>query len=438
MMGSLITVFFLIRSTSKDALYIKRFAAEYMTKKSTTKKLTISRKKRYIGLSTENAIFLALSFFILSYITLNAYQHPALSTIPKNMFVDSINYIIWRYHILIVLFIIGFFGFRHSSRILFTSAALALLVYSWITLTSVGKGITSPLIFVAMAIPSFSSFVKLRKKLILSVVFLFIFLGVFSSSLYSATVTTTESETRYADLPCLLHTLLSLDPGEELFPVSTYSYYSSRIINMAHLRLTSDPSCQLHIIDKTYTNNITIERVLKDNKNEILYNGNGFILYKSDRNTTLIAPNLGFEFGKDGPYNWTFKETDASHRACWDNSTNWSGNYSLSLSAEKGSGATWVRWESDKIFMTRNASLLYLEYYIKQDFDVGSSLVQLNFYNSTGGLIMFDRTWQTWNSDWASRTSLVNFPREFSYMTIFLVNRGEGKVWFDDVRLYIK
>lgn len=431
-------VAFLVRSESQNTLNTKRFVAEYSTRRNLSLRILRFRNGLDIHLSFEDMLFWGLFIPMITYIILHAYPIPFLAIMPRNILIDSFDYMIMRYHILAILAILGFIGFKYSSRVFLTMTTLALVTYLWIILTSVGKGIISPLIFVALAMPSFVFFVKSKKRLILSVVLLLIFLGVFSATFYSATVTTIESEARYADFSDLLPILLKMDPGESVFSASTYSYYSSRILRMAHLQLSSDFSCQLHIIDKAYTNSVTTERVLEDDTNEILYEGNVFIFYRSNQTISQVAPNVGFELGTDVPSNWNYRETDANHEARWDNTIAWSGNRSLGLLVEKGSGANWVRWESDRIFVSRNASVLYLEYYVKQEFSSGSSLVQLNFYNETEQLVMYDRIWQTWNSDWILRTSIVNFPREFSYMTIFLVNRGEGRVWFDNVELAIK
>lgn len=420
------------------ASYGKSLTSEYSTSKIPPMKIKVLGKKRYVLLSFPDMLFIGLSILTLVYITLYAYQYSFFSRIHSDMLVASLDYIILRYHVLMILVVMGFLGLKRSPRLLVTSAALVLITYLWIALTSVGKGITSPLILVALAIPSYSAFARLQKKIILSVVMLFILLGVLSASLYSATVTTTKADVRCTDLPSLLPILLRVGINERVFAISTYSYFSSRVVGMAHLQLTSSPSCQLYIIDKEYTSNVTIERVLENSENEILFDGGAFIFFRSERPITTIAPNLGFELGIGNPLNWTSKETDADHDAAWDETIASSGNRSLSLSVEKGSGSSWVRWESDKIIIPADISFLYLEYFVKQDLEVGSSLVQLNFYDYSGELIMYDRVWQNWDSDWTLRTSVVNFPKEFSFMTIFLVNRGEGNVWFDDLKVTFK
>jgi hypothetical protein len=436
---SLIAIVFLIRSNfkniTKKTTDINRFTAEYVSKKRSAIKLRIRGKTCNIFLSSQDITLIGLSIVLLTYISFEAYQYSAYSfAISTNIFLAPINYIILRYHILVALIIVGFFGFKHNPRILVTLAALASFMY--LALLG-GYLIIAPLVVVVMALPTLSSFVKFQKKLITFVVLLFVLLGVFSATFYSATIKSAESEPQYVDLPFILHVLLSEDSNEEIFSVSSYSYYPWRIANMANLRLTLDPSVRLHLIDRRYAPSTVIERLLKiKNKIKILYRGDVFILYESALDRTLITPNPGFEFGTDGPYNWTSKKTDAYHKAYWDEVVAWSGNRSLNLSVEKDPGTIWVRWESDKIFLPRDTLFLCYEYYVKQDLNVGSSLVQFNFYDFNGELIKYERIWQNENSDWMLRTGLIDFPNKTSYLDIYLVNLGEGKVWFDDVKLY--
>ena len=221
-------------------------------------------------------LFSGLSISMLVFVIFYAYQYSSNPSIfENNVLVAPLTYIMLRYHILVILIIAGFLELGHNKRMTVTLAVLFSFVYLGLTIKPF---LHASLIVVVMALPSMNSFVKSRRKMMISVVLFFVALAIFSASLYSATARTWGPEPVYTDLPHLLNILLNENPGQELFCLSSDRYYATRIAKMAHMRLTSDPSCRLYIIDNRYVSNQIIEHLLSES--QVLYHGNVFILLK--------------------------------------------------------------------------------------------------------------------------------------------------------------
>jgi len=231
-----------------------------------------------------DAIFLSLSVGILAYAAFSAYQMlPAFFTnLTSIAIVDPLNYLVLRYHILIVLIVAGFFAFiarAHTLRMLIALAALAVAIY--VGLIIPGAALHAPVIIVIMALPMLGSLVKTRRRTAIALVLLFVILGVFSASMYSATVKSIEppEQDLYNDLPHLLSILATQNSDTKVYFISSYDYFVRRVVqDMGNLRLTTDPSSCIYIIDRRYSESTVIESLLDDNLTKVLYYGHVFIL----------------------------------------------------------------------------------------------------------------------------------------------------------------
>jgi len=218
-------------------------------------------------------ILVGIIMSILVYAILYAYSPNVVGYLVNNTLFAVVSSIILRYHILIAFFAAGLVVLTFSRRI-------SLAIISAITLFLLGGIMTRsllliPLLFVILAIPFLDSIVRQKKRLLLLSFLCFVFLGVFSATFYSATVTAPTNK-EYTDLPYVLDTLLKNQPGEPVYSPSSYTYYANRVLTMAHLELSSNPDCALYLIDKDYIQNEPLERLLKDENFTILYNGDRF------------------------------------------------------------------------------------------------------------------------------------------------------------------
>ncbi len=279
---SIICAIILIRLNSKSNNYLQNFNSQYISHQFSKKKVIINSSIGKFSLSLQELVLLGLTIFSLIYIVLHAYQNLPLpiSDLINNKFVDPLNYLIMRYHILIVLIVVGFLSLKFNKRILVTFISLFSLTYLMLFIkSSVDSPLLHlPLIIVIIALPSFTSFVKTKKKFGTLIILIFILSGVFSAGLYSSTLKSSEYNSRYSDLPHILNILLKSEPGEEIFTPSTSTYYIRRTLSMANLRMSTDPSSRLYLIDLEYTNSNVVNNLLNNENNNVLYRGEYFIL----------------------------------------------------------------------------------------------------------------------------------------------------------------
>lgn len=239
-------------------------------------RITIKKDKagKERTISIMGIIVLGSIFVIFTYAVFQAYSLVSILNFTENPFVVDLNTIVLRYHILIVFVTFGFLTLKCNQRTAITSILILMLFFFGGRLT---KSTTLvPAVFAVLALPAFTSFVKCAKKRFVFVFLLFIFLGVFSATFYCATVTA-PTITEYTDLPQVLNVLLKYKEVSVYSP-SSYTYYARRTVNMAGLRLSSDPSSSLYLIDKDYIKSGLIENFLNDGNFTVLYHGNRFIL----------------------------------------------------------------------------------------------------------------------------------------------------------------
>jgi hypothetical protein len=237
---------------------------------------------RAFHLPAEGAIFSCLVTLVFVYAVLHAYQILPSSFInlaQKNP-LAPLNYLVLRYHVMVALIAAGFFGFamrRHALRLIIALVVLAFAVYLGLVTDT---ALHAPLILVVVALPVLYSFVRAQKRTIVCGVLVFIVLGVFSASFYSATVKSLEpyEQPLYEDLPHVLNILSNQNPTTRVSFIATYDYYVKRVVeSMADLKLTSNPS-SVYIIDKRYADDARIQNLLNENHTRVLYQGKIFVL----------------------------------------------------------------------------------------------------------------------------------------------------------------
>lgn len=237
-------------------------------------------KKKNILISSITPLLIGILLTILIYIIINAYSPNTLLLLKNNSFFTAFNSTILRYHILLAFFAVGLISLRFPRRIAFTIIAIILLFYFGGIFT---KSITLlPLVFTILAIPLISSCIKHKRKIITFSLLIFVFSGIFSSTFYSATVST-QTEIAYDDLPHLLEILMEKgEVGSLAYSPSYYTYFVNRIVKQTHMSLSSDPDYPLYIIDTNYMNNTLLETLLNDANFTQLYYGNRFVLLEKN------------------------------------------------------------------------------------------------------------------------------------------------------------
>ena len=275
--ASLIGIIYSVYPNFRKKKFSWKFTSHYFAKKELGFKLRIG-KTRINKILFNKIVFLILSFVALIYIILNAYGNlPSLfNGLLENIYYGPLNYMILRYHILIVLIIIGFIGIKFSKRTRITFTLLILLTYFGLFNQII---LYAPLILVILAIPAFNILLKHRQKTETIVIISFVFLGVFSAFLYSGTITTTEPPLGYTDLPYALTILMNKDSDDVIYSASSYNYFVRRIASsMANIQLTSDPTSRVYMIDKMHTEITEIEQLLQEEIFGILYQGDRFLI----------------------------------------------------------------------------------------------------------------------------------------------------------------
>ncbi len=309
---SVISAFIFIRLTSKEK-NIKNLTTQYVSRKfsgfnfklklrglqrnwsiSLRKfsglnfKLKLRGLQRNWSISFEEIVLLSLSILMIIYLYFQAYQTLPLQIINifQLKFIRPLNYVIQRYHILIVLVVLGFFVLKYNKRVSLTFISLSLLTYfmvlfSWIRIKPL---LHTPLIIVIMALPAFASFVKSYRKLGTFLIVFMIILGLFSAGMFSSTVKSPNAEPKFLELPYVLNILLTSDNDGGVFSPSE-SYIVRRTVKMANLNLTTEPSWRLCLIDIAKTNSSVIDSY-HDNYEE-LYHGEAFLLVERVYNSKV-------------------------------------------------------------------------------------------------------------------------------------------------------
>ncbi len=251
------------------------FTSQFSSKKFPMISFSTRNKGKNLLVPSVTIISIGITFIMFTYAVLYAYSPDTFLFLTNNTFFALLNSIILRYHILIVFFAVGLFALKFNRRTALTILSLLLIFYFGGMLTRSVSLL--PMMFTILAIPFLSSLVKHKRKLLMLSFLFFVFLGMFSATFYSATVTA-STRTDYADLPQVLNVLLENEEGENVYSPSSYRYYVSRVLRMSHLALSTDAACSLYMIDKDYIQHESLENLLADENFTILYNGSKFVL----------------------------------------------------------------------------------------------------------------------------------------------------------------
>ena len=222
----------------------------------------IGKRKKNLCFSTITLILCVLLICIFFYILVNVYFPDMFAIFRSNSYFSTLNAILVRYHVLLGFFIIGLLALKFPRRIALTIVAIFLFFYFGARFS--GSITALPLVFTILAIPFINLCIKYRKKIAVIFLLVFIFLGIFSATFYSATVTKPVNSS-YSDLPDLLEILLEeSEINKVAYSPSHYKYFVDRIVKQSHMRLSSNSSCNLYIIDKNFMNATLLGDMLND------------------------------------------------------------------------------------------------------------------------------------------------------------------------------
>jgi hypothetical protein len=251
-----------------------------LPRKETMIKFDLKRTKHNQILKKESMMFWSLSIVVLSYAALYAHNIlPSLfSTFEQNIVLAALNYLVLRYHILIVLVVLGFFYFMTRAHTLKMMIALSTVAIA--TCLGVVLGLYAPVLLVVTALPALGSLVNSQKRIETCFILSIIILGMFSATFYSATVKNMELDQQpyFDDMPHVIHILIDQNADTNVFCPSSYDYFAGRMVCMAQLSLTSNQSSPLWIIDTRYTQSAEVRNLLGKNSTKVLYQGKAFIL----------------------------------------------------------------------------------------------------------------------------------------------------------------
>jgi len=175
-----------------------------------------------------------------------------------------------------LFFTLGLLFLKFSRRIALTMFSM-FLIFLFSGIVS-GSLTILPLVLVVLSVPFLSLCIKYKRVLAIFFIVI-IFLGVFSSTFYSATVTKTTNE-EFSDLPYVLNILLEKDPGDSIYCPSSYQYYASRIAGIAHMSISSDPNSSLYLVDKNYLTAEKLESFITNETFSTIFDGNRFVLFE--------------------------------------------------------------------------------------------------------------------------------------------------------------
>ena len=214
---------------------------------------------------------LSLSIFMYAIAYSNNFFH--LMSIIEDQYIFPLNYFILRYHIGLILTLTSLFLFRRIHRIFFAYIFLLALQYMGVLFW-----LNSPFIIVVMTLPGLNWIAKSNDRLTKAIILSFIFLGIFSGTLFAATQQYNSFSTLYTDIPGILPKLLVINPCERIYCPSYYKYYAYRLAGFAHLKISSNPLAKYSLIDTYYIKGSILNELIS--KNKVIYHGSRFILLK--------------------------------------------------------------------------------------------------------------------------------------------------------------
>lgn len=271
--GLLILTKFLPPREVTTEKFAERFSLKSLPKINfTTEK--IGSKQLTLSFDMVLAVFLLLLF---AYIAARAYMPDVFLFVTSNSLLSLVDTLILRYHVLFAFFIFSLFLLRFNKQ-------TALTVTLMVVVFCLGGLLTNsisilPLVPVILSLPLLVSLIKNQRRLITTCLLVLIFLGLFSSTLYSATTNET-TRLSYTELSPILTLLIDNEPATPVYSPSYYTYFVDRITKMVHLQLSTDPNSSLYLIDLDSTYNTDLDDILSNNNFQTLYSGERFMLLK--------------------------------------------------------------------------------------------------------------------------------------------------------------
>jgi len=225
------------------------------------------------------SLFVALSILVLVFIILYTYSLLPQSFIvltKKNHFLNIIRYLIFRYHIMIVLSVISLLLLKLNLRVVLLVIMVLLPTYFL-----GGRIVSFPISLAILNIPAFYQIVKHKRgKIAISILLtLYLILGTLTNGIYGCILTSSDADPIFLDVPHVINLLLKLNSTTRVCSGSYYDYRVRRTVKFANLMYSKDKSnCQLCLIDKYYGIDVDL------NKRELLYSGFRLILLKLTEN----------------------------------------------------------------------------------------------------------------------------------------------------------
>lgn len=275
---ALIGIFTITKFLQSNPINPQKFNDRFTLKALPIIKINSKSTAKNIALNFD-ILSAGLLLLLFSYITIHAYSPNIFLFITNNTLLSITDNILLRYHILFALFILGIFLLRFNKQ---TALTITLMLLVYIMGAALTNSITIfPIIFTILAIPTLNLLIKNQRKIATLIILTFIFLGLFSTTIYTGATNQTNINT-YNELQPILTILLEQDPQTPIYSPSPYTYYVDRILKMAHLELSTNPTDPLYIIDVEYTYTTDLNSILSNDTFQVLYSGTRFILLKQD------------------------------------------------------------------------------------------------------------------------------------------------------------
>lgn len=238
--------------------------------------INFTKNRKNLLISSLELILICIISLLFIYLVFNAYSPTILSFFTQIPYFGIIRQVMLRYHVLFLFFIFGLFVLKYNKRIAITIlfANLFFFIFGYIS----NSIYVLPFLFAILAVPLFNLFVKRKRKILVFLFLLFTFLGLFSSTFYSALPKSSTTSSIYLEVPEVLTLLINEEAGTNVYTPSSYTYYVMRLTRMAHLNLTSDSTCKLYLIDNNNIHDSVLDTYLNNEGFKVLFNGNRFTL----------------------------------------------------------------------------------------------------------------------------------------------------------------
>ena len=224
-------------------------------------------------------LFVLLSILDLAFISLYAYDllpQDFVELIEGNRLLNTIRYLVFRYHIMMVLSLITLLSLKLDLRIILVVVVMLLPAYFL-----GGKIISFPVSLAILGMPTIYQIIKHKRSrtLVLFLLTLHLILGTLTSGMYGCLALSLDADPIFLDMPHVIDLLLKFNDTTKVCSGSYYSYYVRRTVKFANLIYSEDMNdCQLCLIDKYRGVKVNV------NAKKLLYSGLRLVLAKLTEN----------------------------------------------------------------------------------------------------------------------------------------------------------